>query len=400
VTNRHAAPGQAAGYLYQCEHALLDLIEGAIHNREVTVFLEKLDDIHLEEDDRPVNILQVKHHTGGGGSLTNESVDLWRTLDVWMDVLPRLEPEDDPEFSLVSTSSAPSGSAASLLRREDRDSDVALEVLRETAATSTVDRTADWRRRFARLDPIDQRRIVQAMVVRDAEPEILGLDAVLAGRLRTAVRPEHMAGFIESFKGWWYTRCVAMLRRTEIGVTTSDMLNKLYDLRDRYHPENLPFDYDLGDVTEEEKVSYATRLFIRQLELVAATNELLAIAVDEYHHAFANKSRWLRLGLIDPGELDEFEEKLVREWQRERAFMLAELGDHADPTEQERAGIALWRRVSDSQAVTIRRRFSDQNLTRGSYHELADRADQPGKRHVGWHPAFEERLRQVLGAAG
>jgi hypothetical protein len=46
VINRHAAPGQAAGYLYQCEHALLDLIEGAINRREVTLFLEKLDDIH------------------------------------------------------------------------------------------------------------------------------------------------------------------------------------------------------------------------------------------------------------------------------------------------------------------------------------------------------------------
>jgi hypothetical protein len=104
--------------------------------------------------------------------------------------------------------------------------------------------------------------------------------------------------------------------------------------------------------------------------------------------------------LIDPGELDEFESKLVREWQRERAFMLAELGDEGDAEEQERAGLALWRRVSDSQAVTIRRRFSDQNLTRGSYHELADRADQTERRHVGWHPTFEERLRQILEAAG
>lgn len=400
MTNRHAAPGQAAGYLYQCEHALLDLIESAIHNREVTVFLEMLDDIHLEEDDRPVNVLQIKHHTGGGGSLTNESVDLWRTLDVWMDVLSELEPEDDPEFSLVTTSSAPSDSASFLLSREDRNPGRALELLRMTAADSSVEGTARWRRRFASLDPIDQSRIVEAMIVRDAEPEILELDTVLGARLRLGVRPEHMAGLLESFKGWWYARCVAMLRRTEAGVTTSDMLNKLYDLRDKYHPENLPFDYDLGDVTEEEKVSYSTRLFIRQLEWVAATNDLLAIAIDEYHHAFANKSRWLRLGLIDPGELDEFEAKLVREWQRERAFMLAELGDEADPGEHERAGIALWRRVSDSQAVTIRRRFSDQNLTRGSYHELADRADQPDSRHVGWHPTFEERLRQILEAAG
>jgi hypothetical protein len=51
-----------------------------------------------------------------------------------MDVLSELDPEDDPEFSLVTTSSAPSGFASYLLRREDRDPGRALELLRETAA--------------------------------------------------------------------------------------------------------------------------------------------------------------------------------------------------------------------------------------------------------------------------
>jgi hypothetical protein len=396
LTTSHGAPGQAAGYLYQCERALLELIDGAIRRRDVTLFLEKLDDIHLEENGRPSDVLQVKHHSGSGGSLTNESVDLWRTLNAWMDVLPELEPEDDPEFGLLTTSSAPSDSAAAMLRRDGRDAGQALEALRATASASIVEGTRAWRNRFSQLPADDQTRLINALVVRDAEPEISDLDDQLTARLRIGVRPEHMPAFLESFKGWWYARCVALLRRTEPGVTTGDMLNKLHELRDRYHPENLPFEYDLGDATADERAGYATRLFIRQLEWIAATNDLLAIAIDEYHRAFANKSRWLRLGLLQPGELDDFERRLVIEWQRERAFMLAELGGSADVDELERAGMALWRRVSDSQAVRIRRRFDDQTLTRGSYHELADRADQTERPHVGWHPAFAERLRELL----
>lgn len=395
LNDRHAAPGQAVGYLYQCERALLDLVDGALRGRNVTLFLERLDDFHLEEEGRPVDILQVKHHTAPGASLSDNSDDLWRTLDVWMDVLPRLEPDDNPEFGLLTTSVAVPGSAASLLRRRDRDPSVALRLLLRTAADAAAKHTAAARSRFANLGELDQRRIIDAMVVHDGEVDILDLDGELRSRL-LGVHPEHIAAYVESFKGWWYARCVGMLRRAESGVTTSDLNDKLAELRDTYHPQNLPFDYDLGDATESERLSYATRLFIRQLEWIAAEDELLALAIDEYHRSYANKSRWLRLGLVRVDELDNYERKLVAEWQRARAFMLRELGASSDAEALERAGRALWRQVSDSQAVRIRPRFDDQNLTRGSYHELADRADQADRPHVGWHPMFAERLRELL----
>jgi hypothetical protein len=399
MSNPHSASGQAAGYLYQCERALLHLLDGARYERDVTLFLEALDDVHLERDGRPFEVLQLKHHMGQGGSLTDGSTDLWRTLNVWMTLVPQLDPDDNPVFTILTTAQAPPESAAALLKQQGRDASVALERLRDEARTSRSTTTKEWRERFERLTPAEQQRLVHAVIVRDAEPRLGDLDQLLAARLSVAARPEHLTSFVESIKGWWYARCVGMLIGSDRGVTTSDLLGRIHDLRDQYHPENLPFDYDLGEATEAERSSYATRVFIRQLQFVAATNDLLAMAIDDYHRAYANKSRWLRLGLIDPGELDAYEERLVLEWRREWAFMMADRSDPEDEDARARAGRALWRTLSDSPSVRIRPRFEDQMLTRGSYHELADRAGEPGSRHVGWHPQFAERLRVLLEAA-
>jgi hypothetical protein len=354
--------------------------------------MEQLDDIHLEETGRPVDVLQLKHHVGSGGSLTDESQDLWRTLVVWMDALPTLDPGDLPEFGLLTTSTAPADSIASLLRSGDaRDAPKALRLLRRVSLNSTAVGTASAREKFAKLDPSDQERLVNAIVVRDEEPEIQDLDDQLRSHLTLSVRTEHLLALIESLKSWWYARSVAMLRHSESGVTVGDLLDRIHQLRDSYHPENLPFEYDLGDPTEADQTAYSRRLFIHQLRWVAASNAMLAVAIDEYHRAYANRSKWLRLGVVLSPEMDDYERRLVVEWRRYKAFADARISEATTEDEKGIIGLALWQDVSNA-AVRIRPRFDDQNLTRGIYHDLADRPE------VGWHPDFETRVHELLGS--
>lgn len=107
----------AAGYLYQCQTALLELLRRGWDEPDLILFLEKLDDVELQRADAR-EALQIKHHTGKSGSVTDASVDLWRTLAVWLDVLPGLAPGEQPSFTLLTTGRAPDGSAASLLRAD------------------------------------------------------------------------------------------------------------------------------------------------------------------------------------------------------------------------------------------------------------------------------------------
>ena len=53
-------------------------------------------------------------------------------------------------------------------------------------------------------------------------------------------------------------------------------------------------------------------------------------------------------------------------------------------------GQVLFRQVTEQSQVRVRDRYNEGFFTRGKYHELADDG------RVGWHPEFEERLKQLL----
>ena len=390
MVNTHAAPGQAAGYLYQCERGLLELLQRAGTEPDLTLFLEKLDDIELAVGGSPIEVLQVKHHTGPGGDLSDTSVDLWRTIRVWVDIWPQLLPEERPFLTILTTSRAPEGSVAALLKDVNRDAGEALRRLLEVASSSASTSTRKAREAFLKMDPDERRRLVEAVFVRDAQPLIEDIDNSLKAALRVGAREEHLVGLIESLKGWWYGQCVALLRGLQRAVSATDLLNRIYDLRDTYHPDNLPFDYDWDDLSTQERTGYETRLFIQQLKWIAASDKHLQIAVDDYHRAYMNRSRWARLGLVHKGEVDDYKDKLVIEWQRRHVRMEEELSPSASEEERQAAGRRLLGGLDDDCPVHIRKNFDDPNLNRGTYHQLAD------DKRVGWHPMFVDRLRELL----
>jgi hypothetical protein len=394
--NRRSASGSALGYQYQFDRALLDLVERHLSREHSSFFLESIDDYEVVTSDGRVTV-QVKHHLGNGPDLTDTSRDLWRAMTIWIENLGKLEPDEGAVFTLVSTSIAPSGSAAASLRDEGRDEGAALDLLLNAAEQSENKDTVVSRRQFAELSPPDRVRLVGAVRVRDAELGAVALKDQLAARLEVFIWPEYRDDFAEALAGWWHTRCVAMLAGHEDAITTDDLSVKLQTLRDGYRPPSLPFDWGLAP-TDEERLSYETRLFMKQLSWVAASDAMLRRAIDDYHRSYHNKSRWLRVGVIGREELDDYERRLVDAWGRAREWMMLRLGSTTDTDALAAAGLELWRTVSSSSEVALRE-FHDQALVHGSYHELADGGEDRRPR-VGWHPSFEERLRDLLEPVG
>ena len=98
-------------------------------------------------------LLQLKHHMGSAGDLTDKSPDLWRSVAVWLDLLALLPPHEQPVFGLITTSEAPSDSAARWLGADEaRDEAKALERLEKAATDSTNTATAAARSSFLALD--------------------------------------------------------------------------------------------------------------------------------------------------------------------------------------------------------------------------------------------------------
>lgn len=110
--NAHAAYASATGYLYQARLALLLAIRAIDSTPDHELRIEKFDDISFEKNGDPVELIQTKHHATGG-NLTDASVDLWKTLRIWADIASTSATL--PAFVLMTTSKAPSESAASLL---------------------------------------------------------------------------------------------------------------------------------------------------------------------------------------------------------------------------------------------------------------------------------------------
>lgn len=93
ATEGHGAAPSALGYLYQCEVALLGLLDRLWSGEQVSVSLEVFDDVAFEfgtGTDR--EILELKHHPLTQRDLIDTSRDLWRTLAIWTAAWVAAEP--------------------------------------------------------------------------------------------------------------------------------------------------------------------------------------------------------------------------------------------------------------------------------------------------------------------
>jgi hypothetical protein len=391
-STEHSAAESAVGYLYQCYLPLLLLAERASREPELTLALELLDDVQFEEHGSARELIQTKHHLQSHGDLADTSVDLWRTINVWISVLENLIAEETPAFTLITTGLAPGGSAASYLRADDdRDHDRAQASLLRAAASSTNQATARWRARFAQLSPNRRQQLVSAITVADGALTISDIDDRLKTALFWALPSTDRADtFIEHVRGWWFGIAVRLLRRQVRALAATDMLRAIQDIRDQFGPENLPRDPDLPDPDEVTVAGFQTRVFVRQLELVASTQEQLALAIRDYYRAFTQRSRWLRRDLVGVDEIDRFEANLVDEWRFVFTNLTAELAADADEPEKQRHGRRILARAAETARARIREHYDESFMTRGSLHGLAD------DRRVGWHPDFEARLEALL----
>ena len=116
MQDKHDATASLLGYLYQCRYALLAGIRASKSKPGLLLTIEPFDHIAFDDGTDVMQAIQTKHH-GNAGKLTDLSVDLWKTLGIWTQRIvanPKLPFES--QFLILTTCTAPDGSAASLLR--------------------------------------------------------------------------------------------------------------------------------------------------------------------------------------------------------------------------------------------------------------------------------------------
>src|SRR5271166_4113208 len=87
--NIHDASASATGYLFQCRCALLAGLQAIPNAPQLEFSIERFDDIAFEAVGEPIQLIQTKHHIGKKGNLSDGSVDLWKTLLIWSNLVAK-----------------------------------------------------------------------------------------------------------------------------------------------------------------------------------------------------------------------------------------------------------------------------------------------------------------------
>lgn len=390
----HQASEMMLGYLYQIRYALHLLLDN--ENTDYQISIEKFDDVAFDENGTPRELIQLKHHVNNSGSLSDYSVDLWRTLKVWIDMIAA----DgsliyNSDFLLITTSSAPPESASAMLSRKGRDVEKAYERLKHVADTSTNVTNKPFYTAFNNMGEMQAKRLLGHIIVLSNAANILDSEKKIRKQIRYCCEPRHEEFIFERLEGWWFRQAVnALCSDNPVYFTQRQIRNLITAIRREYDDDNLPIDENilLLDNILEEDLPANQKIFLEQLRLLNLRSSHLNNALKDYYRAYEQRTRWVRNDLLYMNDLIAYERRLKDAWQDAYDWMVDELeesGEEIEEIQKIKKGKKLYKSLMNKD-IRIRQRCQEPFVMKGSYHMLANELK------IGWHVDFEERLRQLL----
>ncbi|WED55003.1 MULTISPECIES: ABC-three component system protein [Exiguobacterium] len=391
MSTQFSAHAQALGYFYQVRYALFLLLKAS---DDSCIYIEKLDDISFDNDGTPLELIQTKHHINARGSLSNASSDIWKTIRVWSEgILDRELDEENTKFTLISNDIAIEGSAASLLSAgSNRNIEAAMEILINTAETSSSNSNKKAYEKFLELTDEQKKAFLRNTIILDCADNIAEAKEKILHEIRYVTRPKHVESVYERLEGIWFDKVIKhLLTNSNSSISHRELQEKLHDLQEQFSRDNLPIDFFNAIVPTEKELKEDERIFVEQLKLIEISNRRIEKAISDYYKAFKQRSKWIRDDLIIIDELNSYEERLIDEWERKFEIMIEDIGKEKSKDIFIKKGRALFNWMDGEAEFNIRKNCDEPYVVRGSYHMLAN------KLKVGWHLEFIERLGYLLG---
>jgi hypothetical protein len=124
-------------------------------------------------------------------------------------------------------------------------------------------------------------------------------------------------------------------------------------------------------------------IFVRQLQLIGATEEQQLRAASDLMRMSGDKTKWADQGLVFDGTFEDWENTLLRKHDAVRS----EAQEIYSEKTQEAQGRIVYSRCAGME-MPLDSRAVPGHFTHGSFNDLADR------RELGWHPQHEELLNE------
>lgn len=391
ASSSYTAEHSLTGYLYQIRLALLyslKFLQKRVHDEQAVFYvgIEKHDDISFENAQGGLeSAIQTKYHAASSVALTDYSVDLWRSIRIWISIFHEKK-ENLPVFYLLTTAEISEKSAAELLAdvAPARDMKKILDMLEKAAGDSVNRETQEARSMFLKMPYDDRKALFSRVVICPSSPSGADLDNLLEEQLYCACGRRALPKFRKALEGWWLEEIADVLFKGKQACIPSTRLEKkLEGLRDEFGLESLR--YEEHTPSPEDEAIFKNYCFAKQLSIIGVQGRRTLQAVKDYYRASRNRSEWVREASIDNEELEKFDSRLVDTWQRVFDEKDEDCPDDASEDELRKTGKDIYNTVSNKEVPELRK-VKETSLMMGSYHMLADTLE------VGWHPRYRERL--------
>ncbi|KRB08299.1 hypothetical protein ASD86_09240 [Lysobacter sp. Root690] len=398
-SSAHSAEAAALGFYYQALFGLATLVEQT--SDEAAVAIERLDDVEIVVDGNTL-LYQLKHSLSAAPPpVTIASRALWKTVKVWIDLLPNLS-LSETTLHLVVVGSIPSGSPLTSLLVSGSDRGALLEAMQKEAGRVIDERIAaeqagvkklphDDRANgceaFFELGATEKLNLLRRMRVQQGSDTIDKIETRVAGSLSLlpmAHRPMIARRLVE----WWDRQVLySLCGKRERFITRIELQHQITEI--------------LGDIEEERLIpDFMTAIppkdyqpngmIARQIELVEGRDHDLTVAIREEWRARAQRSKWINENPAMASVINEYDLLLRERWSDRHIPIVDECSDALEPYKRE-AGLKLlrWAHHEAAAAVpAISAGWSGQYYVSGSFQVLAIGLE------VGWHPDYRNLLKE------
>ncbi|MGG0935498.1 ABC-three component system protein [Brevibacillus centrosporus] len=386
MPDQFSAGSSALGYLFQARFSLHLILQ----KMDSELSIERLDDVAFEDNGAPIELLQLKHHIHSSANLTDGSADLWKTIRVWSEAVKSKKISlPDVVLSLVTTSSAPDGSIASLLREDDnRDPKEAYDRLLAYTDTSESKSNNPAYQAFLSLPHEQRLQLVECIYVVDQCATILEAEGLVKKQLTVAIHPRYLNALYERLEGWWLQRVIGHLATDSNGsIRFSEVNEKINEIRDQLRTDSLPIDYQHED-PPQAKLGEDKRPFVQHLQVISLSNPRIDHAIRDFYRASKQRSRWVKDELVSITELYNYDRLLKEAWEELFAIVNEDLAEDAHESLLQENGKTLYTQIIQIRHLNIRRDCTEPYVMKGSFHILANKIPI----ELGWHPYFFDKI--------
>lgn len=388
-----SAKEPSLGYFYQIKYALLILLTQSKELDNPKVRIENLDDIEIE-DVNTLQLLQTKLHIKNKANLTDASVDFWKTIRIWSEHINNgLIDLETTIFNLITTEEIPTSSLLYKFKSSISLDNEILEIIKsldKISIESSNKINAKAYLAYQSLSVDNKKSLIKRIRILDNSIGITEINDKIKKELIYSTYPSSLDAFLEILEGWWFAKSIDNLTSRIDSISSSELQLKIANISDSFQADNLPNHFSVQlEITDEDVENLKERNFLKQLELIKinANSKTLKRAISDFRRAFEQRSKWLRLQLLNPDEEEQYDVKLYDYWQNIFDIMCDEAEEkNIEEVIELGRGFYIEQFAKTCPQIKIREKFNEDYLTRGSYQMLSD------SKKIGWHPNYKKDI--------